>query len=640
MNHTKITRRHTPGRRLTASSLTISAIALLLATACGAVTENAGVNESELGQASTHGGMGASLYDGGVAFRVWAPFAKRVWVTGDFNGWSADQNELAKEPNGNFSADVPGATRWQKYKYVVEGQDGNKSWRSDPRAARMENSSAASVVHDPNAYQWRASSGTPSFNEMVFYELHIGTFSRGDAGRVGTWRDAISRLDYLKDLGVNMLEVMPVAEFAGDISWGYNPAQPMAPESAYGTPEDMKAFVDEAHARGLGVVVDIVMNHWGPSDLAMWCFDGTCLGKGGAYFYTDWKASTPWGETRPDYGRPEVRDLVKDTAMMWLHEYHVDGLRWDGTKYMRTVSGDGSGEIPDGWSLMRWMNDLADRQPWKIMIAEDFGAGDAMTKSTGAGGAGFDSQWDGAFVHPIREAVQKSNDAWRDMYAVRDAISHSFNGQATQRTIYTESHDEVANGKQRLPEAIWPGNAASWAAKKRSTLAAAVMLTSPGIPLLFQGQEILEDGWFAAEDPLDWNKATKYPGITSLYRDLCHLRRNWNNTTRGLRGDHVNVFHVNNTDKLIAYHRWDGGGPGDDVVVLANFSSRTFDNYYVGMPRGGMWRVRFNSDWSGYSPDFNNTPAFDTDANGSAADGMGQSASVRVGPYSVVVLSQ
>jgi 1,4-alpha-glucan branching enzyme len=611
------------------------ALALGLA-ACASDGANVGTHASDL-SSSQRGGMGATLYDGGTTFRVWVPYARRVWVAGDFNGWSPDANELGNEFNGNFSADVRGAQRWQKYKYFIEGADGSRFWKADPRAARMENSSGASIIHDPGSYHWNSSFGTPSHNELVIYEMHIGTFHQ--AWGKGTWKAASEKLDYLAGLGVNMLEVMPVAEFPGDLSWGYNPSQPMAPESSYGTPEDMKAFIDGAHARGMGVIVDVVMNHWGPNDLPMWCIGGECLGNGGPYFYTDDRAQTPWGHTRPDFGRPEIRNFIRDTTQMWLHEYRVDGLRWDGTKWIRTVSGDGSRELPDGWSLMKWINS-SDEQPWKIKIAEDFGDNDWMTKSTAEGGAGFNAQWDGKFVQPIRRAVIASNDEWRNMGEVRDAITHSYNGQASQRVIFTESHDEVANGQSRVPEMIWPGNAAGWAAKKRSTLGAAIAFTSPGIPMIFQGQEFLEDGYFQAEDPLDWWKAGQFSGITQLYRDLAHLRRNWHDNTRGLRGNNVNVFHVNDASKVIAYHRWDRGGGGDDVVVVANFSGKWYRDYRIGMPKFGMWYVRFNSDWNGYSSDFGNTQTLDTDAVGGAQDGMGQSASFQLGPYSAVIFSQ
>ena len=274
------------------------------------------------------------------------------------------------------------------------------------------------------------------------------------------------------------------------------------------------------------------------------------------------------------------------------------------------------------------------------MIAEDFRGDRAITRQTGWGGAGFDSQWDGEFFHPVAGAIIAREDRDRSMAAVAGAIRHGFNDQATQRVIYTESHDEVSNGRQRVPEMIWPGNAASYYSKKRSTLGAAIALTSPGIPMLFQGQEFLEDGWFAAERPLDWSKSVRFAGITALYRDLIRLRRNWFNNTRGLRGDHVNVFHINDTDKLLAYHRWARGGPGDDVVVVANFSGRAFSAYSIGFPRAGTWYARFNGDWDGYAPDFWNTNSYDAVASGGPRDGLGASGDVGVGPYSVVIFSQ
>src|SRR5581483_6494180 len=174
------------------------------------------------------------------------------------------------------------------------------------------------------------------------------------------------------------------------------------------------------------------------------------------------------------------------------------------------------------------------------------------------------SQWDANFVHTIRQAIVPPDDGARDMFAVRDALEHRFNNDAIQRVIYTESHDEVANGHERVPEEIWQGNAGSWFSRKRSTLGAALVFTAPGIPLIFQGQEFLEDKYFSDTDPLDWKKLKTYAGIHALYRDLIQLRRNWFNQTRGLRGQQLNVHHINNADKVIAFHRWENGGPGDD----------------------------------------------------------------------------
>ena len=217
---------------------------------------------------------------------------------------------------------------------------------------------------------------------------------------------------------------------------------------------------------------------------------------------------------------------------------------------------------------------------------------------------------------------------------------HRYNGDAFERVIYSESHDEVSNGKARVPEDIWPGNAGSWFSRKRSTLAAALVFTAPGIPMIFQGQEFLEDGWFQDGKMLDWNKELKYGGVLNVYRDLIHLRRNWFDNTRGLRSQFINVFHVNNRDKLIAFHRWGDGGPRDDVIVIANFANRAYDRYQIGLPGGGVWRVRFNSDWAGYSADFGNHPSYDVTAYAGSKDNLDYNGCVSIGQYTAVILSQ
>jgi 1,4-alpha-glucan branching enzyme len=591
--------------------------------------------------------MGAQPYDGGVRFRVWAPFATSVAVAGEFNGWSATATPLASETGGCWSADVPGATAGQHYNYVIV--NGATLWRNDPYAEQIWNDpqtgAFTTVIYDPCqdvADPFRIA----SWNELVIYELHIGTFNESPTAPSGTFAEATSKLAYLRDLGVNAIEVMASGEFGTDTSWGYNPDYIYAIEHAYGGPAEFARFVRAAHKQGIAVIFDVVYNHLGPQRLDLWQFDGWSLpGKGGIYFYEDRRSWTPWGDgSRPDYGRPEVRQYLHDNALMWLERRGVDGLRWDATEYIRNIYGrddDPADDIPDGWSLMREINvDIDARQPAKISIAEDMQNNEAITSDTSMGGAGFDAQWGENFVQPIRDAIITPDDAARDMYAVRDAIQTHYNGDAFQRVVYTESHDADANGHQRVPEEIWPGNAASWYSEKRSTVGAALVLTAPGIPMLFQGQEFLEDGYFSDQRRLDWTKVATNSGIVQLYRDLIHLRRDWFNTTRGLRGQHVNVHHVNDADKVIAFHRWDQGGLGDDVVVLANMANRAYDRYMLGFPCPGVWRVRFNSDWSGYAPDFGNHPSYDTTVSQEERDGMAYAGTVGIGPYTVVILSQ
>lgn len=523
---------------------------------------------------------------------------------------------------------TPGASfriRWQQYDNSPLSSDG--------------------IAIDDVAFTGRLKSPsftTPAWNETVIYEMHIGTFDDAVGGNPGTFNSAISRLNQVQALGVNAVKVMPLSEFAGDFSWGYNPAAPFAIEGIYGAMNEYKRFVNECHARGIAVIQDIVHNHYGPSDLDMWRFDGWYQNNlGGIYFYNDYRSATPWGDTRPDYGRSQVRSFIRDQCLNWLQEYRVDGLRWDSTVNIRNTNNGMGTDIPDGWSLMQYVNNEIDAaQPWKISIAEDLQNNEWLTKTTGAGGAGFDSQWDAGFVHPIRAAIINSSDAGRNMFSVRDALTHYYNGQAVQRIVYTESHDEVANGHSRVPEEIWPGNAGSWASKKRSTLGAGIVMTAPGIPMIFQGQEVLENGFFADTDPVDWTKLTTYAGIQTMYRDLIRLRRNWFDTTRGLRGNNINVHHINDTNKVIAYHRWQNGGARDDVVIVCNFANTSYASYNLGFPRAGLWKVRFNSDWNGYSADFANTNSYDTTANAGAKDGMSYNANVGIGPYSVIILSQ
>ena len=598
---------------------------------------------------SVHAGMGANVYEEGPAgspgtsFRVWAPNASAVHLVGEFNGWSGASAPMVPDRAGNFSLDVRGLGHDAPYKFAITNGE-STSWKNDPRARAVSSSVGHSIVQDVElVHGGDPGFQMPAWNELVIYEMHIGTFNDQPGGGPGTFASAEQMLPYLADLGVNAVELMPISEFAADFSWGYNYAHPYSVETAYGGREAFASFVSAAHAQGIAVFLDVLYNHWGPSDMDLWRFDGWSQGPwGGIYFYNDDRAYTPWGDSRPDFGRGEVRSYIRDNVFAWLAECRVDGLRWDSTSTIRRDPATGF-DNGDGWSLMQWCNDEVNAtQPWKIQIAEDMynAPNDWLTKDTGAGGAGFDAQWDAMFIHPVRAAVETPSDFDRDMFAVRDAILHSYNGDAFERVIYTESHDEVANGRSRVPETIWPGNASSWYSKKRSTLAAAIVMTSPGIPMLFQGQEILEDGWFDDQDPVDWSKLLTYGGIHDLYRDLIRLRRNWWNNTRGLRGQSTSVHHVNNSAKVIAYHRWDQGGPGDDVIVVANFSGTPFDNYTIGLPQSGTWYVRFNSDWAGYDSSFGDHPAWDISAQPGAYDGMPHNGTLSIGPYSAVILTQ
>ncbi len=604
--------------------------------------------------ASSRPFMGATPYSdalgNGVTFRVWAPFASAVAVAGDFNAWSVSANGLYSEGNGYWSADVAGAAVGSQYKFVLTSPNAAAPlWRVDPyaRAITRAGSNLNCLAAASDEAYATPNYSTPAWNEMIIYEMHLQSFlySADGVDGTGSFTSAATKLDYLRDLGVNVIELMPIGEFIGDVSAGYNPAYIFAIEDEYGGPDGFRQFVNAAHQRGIAVFIDVVYNHLGVPAADMWTFDGWSEnGKGGIYFYNDWRSTTDWGETRFDYGRGEVRQYLCDNALRWLQQRFADGLRWDSTGSIRNVkdwNNDPADDIADGWSLMQWITGLiAAQQPWKICIAEDMKENEWITKSAAAGGAGFNAQWSAQFVSTVRAAIIDADDANRDMGAVAASIGQAYNGDAFQRVIYTESHDADSNGSQRVPEMIWPGNAQSWYSKKRSTLGAALVMTAPGIPMIFMGQEFLCGGWFNSNAPLDWSNAATCAGITQLYRDLAHLRRNWFNNSRGLRGQGIHVHHVDNGNKLIAFHRWDQGGNGDDVVVVLNFSAQAFSGYSIGFPRTGLWRVRFNSDWNGYDASFATSPSYDTSADGGPYDSMPFSGNIGVGPYSAVILSQ
>ena len=587
-------------------------------------------------------GMGAIVHENGVAFRVWAPNATAVFVKGSFNQWSDDANPMTAEKDGTWYADILSARPGDEYKYLILNGD-KKLDRIDPYAKQVTNSIGNGVIYDPNSFDWQGDNfQLPPFNELVIYEMHIGSFYTEVEGKPGNFENAAEKMKHLRRLGVNAIQIMPIAEFAGDFSWGYNPAHIFAVESIYGGPDAFKEFVRIAHQQGFAVILDVVYNHFGPSDLDLWQYDGWSENDmGGIYFYQDGRSETPWGNTRPDYGRGQVRSYIIDNARMWIKEYHVDGLRFDSILHIRTIDGVEGNDIPEGWSLLRAINEkIRAASPHLITIAEDLRNNQMVTEDLDKNGAGFHTQWDANFVHPVRATVTTIDDVARSMKDIQDAILFSYQNDAFRRVIYSESHDEVANGKARVPQEIDPDNPTSWFAQKRSTLAAGLVFTAPGIPMLFQGQEFLQGDWFRDDVPLDWDLNEEFRGIVRIYRDLTLLRLNRSGYSRGLCGQFTNVFHVNEKEKIIAFQRWDQHGPGDDVVIVLNFSITPKSNYVIGLPDKGLWKLRLNSDAKIYSTDFEGFFSSDTEGFEGEADGFGFHGSVNIGPYSMLIFSQ
>jgi 1,4-alpha-glucan branching enzyme len=585
---------------------------------------------------SSENAVGAILHDKGVTFRVWAPFAQNVFVSGSYNNWSKALME--KENGGYWHLEVSNALAGQEYKFVIDTGNGELH-KNDPRSLQMTTSAGNSVIID-QTFNWENDNfKAPNFNEQVIYELHIGTFNRPDPAESGTFETAMAKLDYLSELGVNMIELMPISAMANDRGWGYATDYIYAVESLYGGRKQFLDFVKTAHKKGIGVILDVVYNHFGPDGaLDLWQFDGWSQdGHGGIYFYNDWRSETPWGATRPDFGRLEVRQYIADNVRMWMRDCHLDGLRVDSTIYIRNVKGrnnDPANDLADGWGLLQEISTISrEINPRSITIAEDVSGNEYITKPVNDGGAGFSSQWEVNFPRVLRDALDVVDDSNRNLTAICDALSKHYNSDVFQRVVYSDSHDSAANGGARLSEEIAPGDATNVFARKRSLLASAVILTAPGIPMLFAGQEFMEAGSFNDWQALEWKNVEKFRGIVQAHQHLISLRKNQYNNTKGLVSQNFNVLHLNEGDKVLAYHRWDKGGAGDDVMVVINFANRSYDDYWINFPNNGVWKVRFNSSWNGYSDDFENIGVSEVNVENN-------SGKLSLGSYSVLLLSQ
>ena len=438
--------------------------------------------------------------------------------------------------------------------------------------------------------------------------MHVGTFYRPDASTIGTFEDVVAKLDYLVELGVTTIELMPISTMSPMREWwGYTPMYIYTVESQYGGRHKFLEFVNAAHEKGMSVVLDVVYNHFGPSGLDIWQFDGWQEdNKGGIYFYNDWRGKTPWGDTRPDYGRPEVRDYILDNVRMWMYDCHVDSLRVDSTIFIRNATGNNDRpetDLADGWHLLQDINDVARKlNPGTFTVGEDVGANNYITKSVAEGGAGFSAQWEVCFPQALREALCSSDPREINLTDLLGELSRRYNDDAMQRIVYIDSHDSAANGSARLNEVLSPGDGTNLFARQQVLLAATLLLTTPGIPMLLQGEEFMMSGNFNDWEGLDWQRAERHKDIVKAYQNLIALRRNVT-VTAGLTGRSMNLFHVNDNDKVIAYHRWQNGGPKDDVVVVVNFGNRSFTNYAMGFPCNGKWHVRFCSSDKKYGED-------------------------------------
>jgi 1,4-alpha-glucan branching enzyme len=549
-------------------------------------------------------GYGAHLYGNGSFFKVWAPSARKVdvLVGGTFNDRISFHKLKTKrivlsQHGEDWFGFVPGVLPWQKYMFELTTSEGHVKLVQDPYARQMERTSSgigASVVVDDKSFPWTDQGYViPRFEDMVIYELHIGTFCGNGDGMSFPCRyvDVKSKIEYLKKLGVNMIQIMPVHEFNGEYSWGYNPSGFFAPESTYQSENpsyhDLKFMINEFHRNGIGVIVDVVYSHSSADETNyLWNFDG----ENNIYF--DWGIGTDWGSGF-SFGKQHVGKFLTDNAVYWLDEFHADGLRFDTVNWITKTGAS-------GWNMLRdLLNTVKYVKPSSIMIAENLPNDPVITNYLG-----FDAQWY-VDMHHYLEFELKKPSGTANLDRIKESIGWDGFAHNTNLIKYIESHDEVGgmNGKQRLIQELG-GRKNQWSVKKAS-MAAAILLSSPGVPMLFMGQEFLQDGKFADDkfhSPY-WGYEFDQVGSESfaLYRDLLTTR--WLNPA--LRSNHIEYTQPKDLSKIITYRRSDGNG--NEVLVVCNFSDKIFSNFgvFTGHNSSYVWKEIFNSDSQFYGGDGN-----------------------------------
>jgi len=637
--------------------------------------------------------MGANLAAGGATFRVWAPGASAVHVCRGGAGAyvPAPADALVKnQATGHFTGFFAGVTDGTPYRFWVVGP-GGQGFKRDPWARELELGGYPDcdcIVRDPDTYPWHdASYRSPAFSDLVVYQLHIGVFyAVDDAGndirhrRVSKFLDVLDRVEYLADLGVNAIQPLPLVEFQGEWSLGYNGSDLFSPEMDYcvgpdelprylprvnrllarkgcapltaaqlgGQVNQLKALVDVCHLYGLAVIPDVVYNHaggnFGSQGLDHFDMPSSPDRHNSIYFSEHDLA----GGRVFDYGRPDVRDFLIQNALMYLREYHADGLRFDEVSAM-----DRNG----GWSLCQDLTETLEHvKPCAALIAEYWGEHRWLGVWEPPDGMGFDLAYNDSLRDRVRDVVARAAggaDAELQLGSLGPALERPWNfSSAWQAFNCVENHDFVLDMdgdhcKPRIPRLAGGDDSRSWYARSRSRVATGLLLTAPGVPLIFMGQEILEDKWWSdnpnRDDRLVWwaglNGADRHMSDHHRFvRELIWLRRRH----PALRAEPVSVYHVDELNRVLAFHRW-VPGVGRDVVVVVSLREQTFADrsYAIGLPQPGYWHEVLNSDvFDNFSNPWVQGNAGGVNADGPGMHGMPASAGITIPAGAILVFSR
>lgn len=580
-------------------------------------------NLREVGSNVTYRILGAQArsVDGieGFRFAVWAPNARRVSVVGDFNNWDGRRHPMRLWQNGGvWELFIPGLKAGAHYKYEIRGADGSVlPLKADPVAfAAQKPPETASVLqgtNDPawNDAQWMETRGAkdPRHVPISIYEVHLGSWARvaEEGNRYLTYRElSESLIPYVKEMGFTHIEMLPITEFPFDGSWGYQPVSLFAPTSRFGTPDDFAAFVDAAHAAGIGVMLDWVPGHFPLDAHGLGQFDGTHL-----YEHADPRQGfhQDWGTYIYNFGRTEVSSFLAANARFWLEHYHLDGLRVDAVASMLYLDysrrqGEwipnryGGNENLDAIEFLRKTNEATyAHAPGTLTVAEESTSWPGVSHPTYTGGLGFGFKWNMGWMHDTLNFVSKETIHRRyHHHDLTFGLLYAF----SENFILPLSHDEVVHGKGSLLGKM-PGD--RW--QKFANLRAyyGFMWGHPGKKLLFMGCEFGQEKEWNHNQSLDWHLLDDgmHQGVKDLIRDLNHLYK----ATPALHardteaGGFQWLVSDDQDNSVIAWAR-KGREAGELAVVVSNFTPVPREGYRVGVPAPGFYREAINSDAERY----------------------------------------
>ena len=561
----------------------------------------------------SHKFLGSFLEGDVCTFRVWAPNARRVFVTGEFCSWYPHTYEMKLiNDKGIYEIQIHGVSQFDAYKYVIVTQSGVELWKADPYAKHAETRPlTASKVYSLPEYRWNdkkwmENRTIPYHQPMNIYEVHLGSWKHSEEGKELSYKELAHKLvDYVKEMHYTHVELLPITEYPYDKSWGYQTTGYFSPTSRYGIPEDFMYFVDTCHQNNIGVILDWVPGHFTKDAHGLYEFDGTYC-----YEYSDTRKieHEGWGTRVFDYGRNEVKSFLTSSAVSWIEDYHIDGIRVDAVSSMlflnycrdeekcaRNIYG--GFENLEAIDFIKNLNlYVKENYPGVIMIAEESTSYAKVTAAVEHGGLGFDFKWNMGWMNDSLDYLE-TDPFFRK--GVHNKFTFSMHYAFSENFILPISHDEVVHGKKSLLDKS-PVPYEDKFANFKAFLG--YMYAHPGKKLTFMGIDIAQFIEWDEERELDW-LLMLYPKHVFTHRYVKELNKYYKSTPALWENDSDwdgFRWHVvdDNNNNVFAFSRRDRSGK--EVLVVSNFSNQVLKNYEIGVDTWGSYKIVLNTDAKKY----------------------------------------